>query len=149
MGDQAQLSSGGCWNLGFLPGSRPHQTHGAGVLSAPVPATTNGSQEVDISLIQELNEMTVKEREEVYDEIHGILHHEKETPEFVEECFVKLRLALSQVSRNQRKAYEKALFLRPSLEHDRAFQLMFLRGIEYDCTEAAARICAYFEKIVF
>lgn len=47
--------------------------------------------------------------------------------------------------KQRRKAFERAVFLRPSLENDDNMLLMFLRADRYDATSAAKRLLLHFE----
>lgn len=96
-------------------------------------------------LAEELNALTVQERNDVYDEVHGVNEVIQETPEFVADSLEKMRLEISKISKPKRRALNRAIFLKPSLEHDDKFHLAFLRSVRFDTTEAAKRICNHFE----
>jgi hypothetical protein len=96
-------------------------------------------------LAQELNELSFTEREKVFEEVHGVAKIINETPEFVSKCLDQFRNELSKVSRPRRKNLGRAMFLKPSLERDTKFQLMFLRADRYDAAKAARRMCSHFD----
>ena len=98
----------------------------------------------DEQLVKELNQLTVQERDKLYEEIHGIQGRlEPETPEFLQDLFVKLDQSFSFLPTSKRKAYDRALFLKPSLDRDRGFQLIFLRSCKYQTAQTATRIARY------
>ena len=57
-----------------------------------------------------------------------------------------LQLELKVVPVRRRKAYARALFLKPSLQNDTDFQLMFLRADRFDVPAADRRMCLCFEE---
>ena len=99
----------------------------------------------DSMLVQELNELSVQERNEIYEDIHGIpidRHNEPTGPE-LEKLFQELQNHISEI--RKRQAYEKALYLRPSYVTNRKFRLQFLRADEFNAHKAAQRIVKHFE----
>ena len=99
----------------------------------------------DSLLVKDLNALTVREREDVYDEIHGVAKVAEETPEFRANVLQEFQVALAKVAKRKRKALDRALFLKPSIQSDEAFQLMFLRADRYDCAKAASRMAQFFD----
>mmetsp|Transcript_23993 Transcript_23993/g.36455 ORF Transcript_23993/g.36455 Transcript_23993/m.36455 type:complete len:483 (-) Transcript_23993:124-1572(-) len=105
--------------------------------------------ETDLALAREMNELSVNEREQVFDEIHGVAKSEEETPDFIAQCLAKMDLSLSMIPKAKRKALDRALFFKPSIETDAEFKLMFLRTDDYDSHKAAIRMAKYFaEKLL-
>ena len=101
---------------------------------------------VDPSLAQELNELSVQEREAVFDEVHGVAKPLEETLELIQESFLNLKRELARIPKKSRKAYDRAVFLKPSLECDDKFKLMFLRAERFDASAAAWRMVGYFNS---
>jgi hypothetical protein len=122
----------GCWD-------------GVDMLGAPRKQQQTDSN-VDVSiLVQELNSLSVKEREDLLDEIHGVAKVPDETPELISECLKEFQEELLKLPRNKRKTLDRALFLKPSLEHDNDFKLMFLRADRFEASKAVWRMATYFE----
>ena len=96
-------------------------------------------------LVNELNELSVKEREKVFEEIHGVATIQEETPELLTESLMAFKTKLNEIPKRKRKAMDRAFFLRPSLEKDEKFQLMFLRAERFDAGQAALRMARYFD----
>ena len=117
-------------------------------------ATTNHNdvkvfaEEDENLMVQAMNELSVqkREREKVYEEIHGVSTFPEETPEQLTQAFEKLAEELANIPRLKRKALDRAIFLKPSLEQDSSFQLMFLRADRFDAAKAAERLAKYFEN---
>jgi hypothetical protein len=99
----------------------------------------------DVDLARELNELSVQEREKVYNDIHGVLETPEEPPAFVAERIEQLNQELKNIPRRGRSALDRAIFLKPSIETDVAFKLMLLRGNSYNPQQSARRITKYFE----
>jgi hypothetical protein len=99
----------------------------------------------DAELAKEMNELSVKEREKVLEEIHGVADAREETPELLTACLLALDGALSKIPKAKRRALDKAFFLRPHYATDAKFKLMFLRADYYDPQKAAKRMAKFFE----
>lgn len=107
---------------------------------------TPDEQDPERLFSQEMNALTVKERDRLYEEVHGIFHDGiDETPEFVKESLEKMREALTNIARRPKKALNRAFFLQPDLAADDAFHLIFLRAERFDPFNAATKMCRYFE----
>lgn len=110
-------------------------------------ASSAATTDDDAILAKELNDLSFKEREQVYDDIHGVSAGlaDKETPEFIAKAIERLNAEIGQLPRTKRPTLDKAIFLKPSIETDMKFKLMFLRADEYDAFKAARRLAKYFE----
>ena len=100
----------------------------------------------DADQAKEMYELSVEEREKVFDDMHGVAKAQEETEKFVKEKIAQLDSALSKLPRNRRKAFDRAVFYKPSIQKDKAFKLMFLRADCYDGSKAAERITLHFDK---
>jgi len=101
----------------------------------------------DAALAAELNQLSVKEREHIYEVVHGVAETRlQETPEFVESKMKELKEELSKLSKRRRRDYDRALFLKPSLANDANYHLMFLRADRFNCQKAAIRLCKFHSK---
>lgn len=102
----------------------------------------------DNLLAAELTSLSFQEREQVYEELHGVDeadHHLKiETPDFVTAKVQQMQDAVAKQPQQRRREYDRAMFLNPTLKNDQTFFLLFLRAEEYDAMLAAKRICAHF-----
>jgi hypothetical protein len=98
----------------------------------------------DVDLAKEMNDLTVDERERLFDEIHGVLKEREETPGFAETCCDQFDNALSKLSSAKRKYLGRAFFLNPSIQKDAKFKMMFLRADNYNARRAAQRMAGFF-----
>jgi hypothetical protein len=96
-------------------------------------------------LAKEMNAMTVKERELVYEEVHGVSDIMEETPELIATSLQKMRKELEKAPKYNKKALDRALFLKPAIQSDEKFHLMFLRAERFEPFKAALKMCRYFE----
>jgi len=100
-----------------------------------------------VTLAQDLNALTVQQREKIYNEVHGVADIIDEKPEFVSECLTTMRKCLeSEIPPTRKKAMDRAVFLRPSIRSDDKFHLMFLRARQFDSSKAALLMTQYFEN---
>lgn len=95
--------------------------------------------------VAELNGLSQEEREQVYEEVHGIADVVDETPELTSRSLHQMGEEISIIPKALKKAWERALFLRPSLATDEKLHLMFLRSERFDPKKAAAKLCRHFE----
>ena len=80
----------------------------------------------DATLAKEMNELSVQDRERLFEEIHGVAADVEESPEFLEQKLQDFDTALSKLSYAKRKVLDRAIFLKPSIRKDQTFKLMFL-----------------------
>jgi hypothetical protein len=98
----------------------------------------------DSELARRLQELSVKERNQLYEEIHGVASIPDEEPVIVETRLAQLDDEITRI--RDKPAYLKALFLAPRRVKSRAFRMMFLRAAEFDPREAAARMVQHYEN---
>lgn len=108
---------------------------------------------MDAVSAEELRSIHPVKRQQAIEELHGVLVGKndgassfQETPDLIETSLNLLQLELMVVPVRRRKAYARALFLKPSLQRDTEFQLMFLRADRFDVSAAARRMCLFFEE---
>eukprot|EP00934_Nitzschia_sp_Nitz4_P009394 Nitzschia sp. Nitz4//scaffold63_size106090//69156//70835//NITZ4_004398-RA/size106090-augustus-gene-0.160-mRNA-1//1//CDS//3329555999//9384//frame0 len=101
--------------------------------------------EDDAIQAKELNDLSVKEREQLIEEVHGIQAIAEEDPTFVEKSIAVLKKEIAKLPSSKRRAFERASFLKPGLDQDEQLYLLFLRGDRFDAVKAAAKLCAHFE----
>ena len=99
--------------------------------------------QADKILAESLNDLSLEEREKVYEDIHGISDSIKETPELLEKALLDLDVELSIIK--EKAAYEKALKASTDYVTDVSFRIRFLRADLYDSKKAASRMVRYFE----
>ena len=95
--------------------------------------------------VKELNELSLEDREKVFEEVNGISSTIKEDPIFVDKCLLALDTELEQIVLG-RLAYVLAISKRPQLRNNRQFCLMFLRSERFHPAKAAKRLVTYFDS---
>jgi hypothetical protein len=99
---------------------------------------------IDAILAQELNQLSMKERELICEEIHGVDEIIEETPEFIYERLATLDQELHKIS--FKPAYEQAKKMSEMYVTDYKFRLMFLRADSFDPNKAATRLVKFMEE---
>ena len=96
----------------------------------------------DALLASELNQLSLKEREQVYFDVHGVSDSVNEEPGFVDRCLDSLEAYTDGFS----GAYAFALSQNEDYVKNREFRLMFLRAENFDVHRAADRLKMFFEE---
>jgi hypothetical protein len=106
------------------------------------------SYDLTASLIaQKMSNLSMKEREEVYFDIHGVADVIDETAEadFLDRKLVEMAQALKDADSIVKRAYNMAHSANPSYVDDRDFRLRFLRAERFDAKLAAVRYVRHYE----
>jgi hypothetical protein len=98
----------------------------------------------DILLAQEMNALSLDERESIFEDIHGIPRVVEETPSSVKQALQRLDDELTRII--VKPAYDKAVFLSPKYVNDRKLRLMFLRANGFQANRAATGMVEYFDQ---
>jgi hypothetical protein len=112
--------------------------------NSPGEATSLENHDVEALLAQELNQMSFKEREKLYEEIHGVESTVHETPEFVEQHLQSLAIEIQLIP--IKPAYDEALRRFPDYIKGKKFLIMFLRTDHFDSKRAANRLVNFLEN---
>lgn len=100
----------------------------------------------DKDLAGEMNALTFQERQEIVEEIHGVVEVIPETPEFIDSKIKDMVESLEYIPSHEKDAWQRAVFLRPSLAHDRRWFLTCLRARRFKPREAARLLANYYEN---
>lgn len=103
------------------------------------------SSDSDALFAQELNKLTLKERNEVLYDVHGVSDVIEETPDMVDAAVGDMARCLDQIPASDKIAYDMALQQNPAYVTDRKFWLMFLRAVRFRPNDAAQRLVAFFQ----
>ena len=126
----------------------------SGTSEPPGSMNTISLEEADALLAKELSQMSVKERNNTNDEIHGVANPVwDESPEIISQSLFhlnieieKLRLVYGGGSSSSSSAYQQAVAQDPTYANNDDFRLMFLRAEGFDQpARAAERIMKFFE----
>jgi hypothetical protein len=96
----------------------------------------------DVLIAEELNKLTMKERDAVLHDLHGVADIVDEKPGFVSDRLSLLDAELSNIPNNS--AYNQALEMSPDYVMDRSFRIMFLRADGFKPEPAARRMASFF-----
>jgi hypothetical protein len=99
--------------------------------------------DMDQVLAQEVHNLSLQERNRVYEEIHGVAEPLEEDPEFVAQRLSEFEWQLSTI--RKKTAYDFALQQSPEYVNDPNFRLMFMRSTEFDGNKAAQKFVNHFD----
>ena len=99
----------------------------------------------DSDIAKEMNALSVEERNEVYDDIHGCPSTKDEIRLEIFKLCKQMDTTISQMPAIQKKSYNKALLLCPTLKYDIVWKVMFLRADQYSPSKAARRLVKYYD----
>jgi hypothetical protein len=99
--------------------------------------------DADVVAADEMNQLSLKEREQVFEDIHGVSDVIDEEPLFVGQCLEQMEVVVGKI--RKKSAYERALFLSPAYVQSRDFRLMFLRAERFEPQRSAKRFVKFFE----
>ena len=104
---------------------------------------------VDALLAHELNQLSVTERDQLNEEIHGVLDQsQNETPELLKTSLEQMAFELASIPASpSNEAYRASLRFPKSYVHTDDFHLIFLRCDFFDAKSAAERLQYYLEQI--
>ena len=107
--------------------------------------STSGSHEIDTDamLAADLNNMTMRERERAFYDLHGVANAVEETPELIESRLEELDTEIHNTQ--SRNAYSIAEAQNGKYVRNSKMRLKFLRAASFDVTSAAARLVQFFD----
>lgn len=103
------------------------------------------AKDLGVEFIYELNKLSIKERDEVNCDVHGVTAILNEDPAFTSQSIRSFESELEAIPQNDKDAYLAAREQNSDYVTDKKFLLMFLRAVEFDTKAAAARFAAFFE----
>eukprot|EP00529_Nitzschia_sp_RCC80_P022304 CAMPEP_0113451484 /NCGR_PEP_ID=MMETSP0014_2-20120614/6361_1 /TAXON_ID=2857 /ORGANISM="Nitzschia sp." /LENGTH=478 /DNA_ID=CAMNT_0000342839 /DNA_START=182 /DNA_END=1618 /DNA_ORIENTATION=- /assembly_acc=CAM_ASM_000159 len=145
MDDQNRKDKAGKRGRDVVPSSSATAAIGNRSLSVDI-------KQADVMLAREMNSLSMKERNEVLADIHGVVDYSqsKEIEEddgLMDSKLQEMDKALAENFKPaDRVAYDRALFLSPRFVANKDFRKAFLRADRYDPTKAAVRYMKYFQN---
>lgn len=104
-------------------------------------------QAVNNLLSKELLQLSLKDRNAIQEEIHGVnCLAPEETPELVKRSMVELKVALESdgtIATHKKHAYQKSQLYAKTYVNDDSFRLRFLRFTLFDVKKAAEKIVEF------
>lgn len=104
---------------------------------------------IDQRLAEEMNSLSLDERNRGLEALHGVANELEETPELLQQSIQATKSALqddSLLPPSRKQAYLLALEADPSFVNDPNFIIAFLRSENFDAKRSAARMVLYLEK---
>jgi hypothetical protein len=95
-------------------------------------------------LAEELNKLSIQERDDIFADIHGVGERIEEPPELVRESMAKMENEISSI--HNKSAYLEAKMQSPAYVDDVNFKLKFLRAHRFDPKAAAECLASFFES---
>jgi len=112
-------------------------------LQQPPPVDSN--PETEALFAAELAKLSMQERDEMLQDIHGVSDVQQENPAYIQRCFEDMENAISKIPAPDKMAYTQARDLDESYVKNDDFMLMFLRALSFNVKAAAARMVAFFQ----
>jgi hypothetical protein len=147
--EKSSCDAGGC--LGFSTGERRDDG------SQHHDSQQNNNPNVD--LVEQWNQLSIEERTQVYEDLHGVASPIVETPERLQHSLAEMQIQLDKqrskgagrrlVGRSTSGSYELALRTTKgrSYAENPKFRLVFLRCERFDAEKAATRYLSYFDLV--
>ena len=101
------------------------------------------AEDVDALLNSEMCQLSLDERNQVYQDIHGVSDEINETPDLVAESHRQLDLEIEQIK--EKTAYDLACSIDRNYVMDKDFRMRFLRSTLFDAKAAATKMVQFFE----
>ena len=102
-------------------------------------------EDADALFAKELNRLSMRERDHVLQDIHGVADIVDEEAEFVNNCLLQLEMELERLPRQNKNAYLQAYAKDAAYVSNRDFRLMFLRADAFNVRNTALRMVDFFE----
>jgi hypothetical protein len=131
-------STVGCFGFGFGTNRTA-----ADRMSSPLTTTNNNQEDDPTALIAKaMTNLTIQEREQAYEDLHGVSACVCETPELIAKSLHEMEECLQKYPRKG-AAYDLAMATRRDYVQDPEFRLLFLRSDRFDPALAAKRLCKF------
>ena len=101
------------------------------------------AEDVDALLNSEMCQLSLDERNKVYQDIHGVSDEINETPDLVAKSHHQLDLEIEQIK--EKTAYDLACSIDRNYVMDKDFRMKFLRSTLFDAKAAATKMVQFFE----
>lgn len=115
------------------------------VLPLRMPAASSDDNNLSKMIADALQDLSMKERETVYEDIHGVNKPFEETPEIIEQKLQEMEQEIARIAIKDKFAYQKALHESPEFVWNKKFRLSFLRATMFDTAQAAEKIVLHFK----
>ena len=107
-------------------------------------SSCSSPRKVDALVARDMNELSLVEREEILNDIHGVSEIKEESPSQIEQKLKELNAEIGLIT--SKDAYLQALGMSEAYVKDRNFRLKFLRADSFNVKNAANRMVRFFEQ---
>lgn len=111
----------------------------------PSQAEAPNQHDTDTIFAEELNKLSIQERDEVLYDVHGVSDVIQEGPDMTANALYQMRAHLDAIPEIEKQAYLVAVQMNEAYVHDHDFLLMFLRADRFQAEYSAARLVSFFE----
>jgi hypothetical protein len=108
-----------------------------------IPELSPSADKVDALIAKQMTKLSMKDREKVYYDLHGISGEIEETPEMIANSLIDLEEEIQKLT--GKEAYETARSTNPEYVQDEKFLLKFLRADLFDAKKTALRLVRHFQ----
>ncbi|CAJ1940028.1 unnamed protein product [Cylindrotheca closterium] len=115
----------------------------AKIVSENEPNIATNIDDVDSMIATQMMELSMKDREKVYMDVHGVRQGPTETEEAIEKGLDLMHREIDKLK--DKRAYDLALSMNSTYVENRSFRLAFLRADSFDARKAALRIIRFFQ----
>jgi hypothetical protein len=117
---------------------------GGGGNKIPVAAEMDENEDDPTAVItQAMNNLSTQEREQAYEDIHGVFEMVQETPELIAKTLSQIEIHLQKI--HHKPAYDLAIAIRADYVRDPKLRLMFLRADRFDPELASKRLIKFMD----
>ena len=117
------------------------------------------SNDIEALVVQDLNSLSMAERERILHDLHGVADTTNENPQYVARSLDMLNVELDKITnqsipsnakgdsvcvKTSITAYQKAKQMSPTYVANKGFRLMFLRSDQFNAEQAAIHIANFF-----
>ena len=107
------------------------------------PSEEPSAEDIDALLNSELCQLSLDERNKVFQDIHGVSDEINETPDLVAESHRQLDLEIEKIK--EKSAYDLACSIDRKYVMDKDLRIRFLRSTLFDAKAAATKMVQFFE----
>ena len=119
--------------------------------TVPPKMIEHAKEDIDTRVANELNQLSMKEREDVFHDIHGVADIVEETPELLEKSLLCIQQELDKIISQPKKKQACAAYLlakekNPQYVLNPKFLVTFLRSESFDAPKAARRLLKFLQE---
>jgi hypothetical protein len=130
-------------SCGAPSNERRRATGGVGSFGGVEPNMVEEDEDATVLIAKTMNQLSIKDREQAYEDLHGVSAAVHETPALIAESCHNLELCLQKI--RHKPAYDMAQSIQSSYVQDPRLRLMLLRAERFDANKAARRLVKFLD----